>query len=170
MIVHHYAPCNYLPNIVASGILRPSSSDNLEDGSELPLLWFSANQKWEPTATKLIGSANGSIRSMTMAEQLERFGCCRFSMPANDPRLMPWIKACRFAGRGYTRQRKMEAAGKKLSASPADWYAVAEPIPLAELAFSIFNGRKWEPASLADTARQWEDRAQDNRTPSRNQY
>lgn len=159
MIVHHhhYAPCNYLPRIVASGFLQPFA-DNIAVGRELPLLWFSANQKWEPTATKALGSVGGSIRSMTMDEQLERIGCCRFSIPANDTRLMPWVKACRFAGIGYTAQRKMEAVGRRRGARPTDWFAVAEAVPLSELAFSIFDGRKWEEANLADKAREWEGR------------
>lgn len=150
--VHHYAPCAYVPRILDSGELRPSNAEAL---GEKPLLWFSANQKWEPTATKFIGDAEGNRRSLTLSEQLQRFGCCRFSLPANDLRLIPWIKACRIAGTSYTKQRKMEAVGRIQGANSFDWFAISESISVAELAFSVFDGRTWKTADLAETAKVW---------------
>ena len=46
--VWHYAPWSYLVRMVEFGALRPG---NASATNEVPMLWFSANQKWEPTAT-----------------------------------------------------------------------------------------------------------------------
>lgn len=152
-MVHHYAPCAYLPKILASGVLCPSNADGAE---EIPLLWFSANQKWEPTATKAVGDATGILRVMTLTEQLQLFGCCRFSMTASDGRLMRWIEACRVAGRGLTKRLKMEASGRRMGANPADWFALADSIEVTNTAFSVFDGRVWKAADIAATATEWE--------------
>lgn len=153
--VHHYAPCVRLAKILGSGNLRPSNA--MADG-ELPLLWFSANQRWEPTATKARWQ-NGIIVLSTLDQQLQDFGCCRFSLPADDQRLMPWLAACRFAGTGYTVRRKMEAAGRKQGANPLQWFAVADAVALSDLRFSVFNGRTWSAADISETANAWEGRS-----------
>ena len=154
--VHHYAPCVRLARILGSGYLLPS---NAMAGGELPLLWFSANQRWEPTATKAWKQGSGIVQ-LSLAEQLERIGCCRFSLPADDQRLMPWIAACRFAGTGYTLQRKMEAKGRKQGANPLQWFAVAEAVDLSDLRFSVFDGRAWSAADISETANTWKEERQ----------
>jgi hypothetical protein len=150
--VHHYAPCSYLPRIAKSGVLRPS---NAKADSEKPLLWFSANQRWEPTATKMWADKSGNIVRLSLEQQLELVGCCRFTLTADDSRLMPWAIACKFAGTSFTNKRKMEAAGLRLGARPLDWLAIDGEIPLTELGFSVFDGRAWHPADIAETAKSW---------------
>ena len=93
--VYHYAPWAYLPSMVEAGCLRPS---NAGAEGEAALLWFSAHQHWEPTATKLLMRRDGASRLMTFAEQLASFGCIRFRLAADDPRLMTWKAACAVAG------------------------------------------------------------------------
>ena len=80
----HYAPAAYLERITNSGCLRPS---NPWAPNELPLLWFSANQFWEPTATKMICDTNGRLRPLTYSE-MKQIGIVRFGISASDPRLM----------------------------------------------------------------------------------
>lgn len=152
--VHHYAPCVHLPRIYQSGVLRPS---NAGAPNEKPLLWFSANQRWEPTATKMIADASGKPVLLTFEQQLELLGCCRFSLPANDSRLLKWAEARRAAGMGYTVKRKLEEIGRKRGGNPLDWFAVAESIDVASLTFSVFENERWVPASLPEQAEKWAD-------------
>lgn len=131
MFVWHYAPWEYLRAIVAYGALMPS---NAAAEREFPLLWFSARQDWEPTATKLLRTSNG-IRSMTLAEQKAKFGCVRFGLPADDSRLVSWPEACKLARTGLKKRRQMEAAGRRQGASPDDWFACAGEVSLTGLRF-----------------------------------
>lgn len=149
--VHHYTACVKLVRIQSTGFLLPS---NALAAGEHPLLWFSANQRWEPTATKG-WKQGGGIVHLTLPQQLERIGCCRFSLPAEDLRLMSWKAACRFAGTGYTSQRKMEAKGRKQGADPLQWFAIGEAVALSGLRFSVFDGRAWSAADISETANAW---------------
>ena len=83
--VWHYAPWVYLPSMVESGVLRVSN-----DGfaGEKPLLWFSTNQKWEATATKVVRTDTGALRFLTFKEQEQELGCIRFGLTADDSRLL----------------------------------------------------------------------------------
>ncbi|WP_213662108.1 hypothetical protein [Stutzerimonas stutzeri] len=138
--VHHYTTeRHHLPLILASGELLPS---NAGAEHEPPLLWFSRAQRWEATATKIVQGPTG-LRLMTFREQLAALGCVRFSLPADDPRLMAWADACKYAGMSSTTRRKLEAIGRKRGGSPADWMAVAGAVPLADVRLQRFDGSAW---------------------------
>lgn len=154
-LVHHYAPCAYLPSIHESGVLRPSNAGASQ--RERPLLWFSANQKWEPTATKMMTDRFGRPTQLTFEQQLARFGCCRFSLPADDPRLLTWAAACKAVGIGFTAKRQLEATGRRRGGNPLHWFATAESIDVADLAFSVFEAGRWVIASLPELADKWAD-------------
>lgn len=139
-MVHHYTTeRHHLPLILATGELRPS---NAGAEHEPPLLWFSRAQRWEATATKIIQDQSGP-RLLTFHEQLAAFGCVRFSLPADDTRLMCWPDACKYAGIGYTARRQLEAIGRKLGGSPADWLAIAAAVPLVDVRLERFDGAEW---------------------------
>ena len=72
-IVWHYAPWEYLPKIVLSGVLKGS---NAGCPSELPLLWFSTNPLWEPTASKFVSkfSDGTGLMRLTFESQAEILG------------------------------------------------------------------------------------------------
>src|SRR5690606_8416175 len=91
----HYATAHYLAEHSAAGARVGPSSGAADDP---PMLWFSANQKWEPTATKAVCDSNGNIRSLTFEQQVKLCGCIRFGISADDARLLKWREACSFAG------------------------------------------------------------------------
>lgn len=139
-MVHHYTTeRHHLPLILSAGELRPS---NAGAEHEPPLLWFSRAQRWEATATKMIQGPAGA-RLLTFAEQMAAFGCVRFSLPADDPRLMSWADACKYAGIGSTARRKLEAVGRKRGGLPSDWLAIAGAVPLADVRLQCFDGSAW---------------------------
>jgi hypothetical protein len=65
-MVWHYANWRLMPEIVADGRLRPTTQPFTSD---LPLLWFTADQFWD----------------WTLAEDI--LGSVRFGLHADDPRL-----------------------------------------------------------------------------------
>ena len=139
-MVHHYTTeKHHLPLILASRAWLPS---NAGAENETPLLWFSKAQLWEKTATKMVHSEQGP-RLLTFAEQLAKYGCVRFSLASDDPRLMNWVTACKYAGMTSTVRRKLEAVGKKRGGSPIDWFAISEGIQLTELKLQRYDGSQW---------------------------
>jgi hypothetical protein len=145
-MVWHYAPWAYLSEMVESGALRGSNTGALGEKS---MLWFSANQKWEPTATKMLRKKNGATVQMTFKQQLQEAGCIRFGIAADDSRLLNWNDACAYAGTPRETRRALERAGKKKGADPAHWFATAVTIPLAELKLHIFLDGRWLPAECS---------------------
>lgn len=146
-MVHHYTTeHHHLPLILASGELRPS---NAGAEHEVPLLWFSMAQRWEGTATKMVQTERGP-RLLTFAEQQASFGCVRFSLSADDLRLMSWADACKCAGITSTTRRKLEAVGRKRGGSPINWFAIAGPVPLADTRVQRFDGTSWTEVVAAE--------------------
>jgi hypothetical protein len=132
----HYSAWVHLPSIVESGELRGS---NAWAADELPMLWFSANQKWEPTATKMWRYDSGKVLRLTFKEQANHFGCIRFGLAAADQRLLNWGDACTVAGTPRGIRRTLQKVGKKRGGNPAHWFATPETIPLAELDFQVWG-------------------------------
>ena len=149
-VVYHYAPWAYLPQMVTTGELRPS---NAEAEGERAMLWFSAHSYWEPTATKSIRIGD-AVQWLTFDEQVQRFGCVRFALAADDVRLMDWKTACKTAGTPREKRRALERAGIKRGANPDHWFATAVPIPLSDVRLQVFGG-SWNDADPLEMADAW---------------
>jgi hypothetical protein len=150
--IWHYAAWARLPTIVESGILKCS---NAGAPNELPMLWFSANQQWEPTATKLMLSHTGKLIRLTFNEQVKEFGCIRFGIDESDPRIMNWKAACSAAGTPREMRRILEQVGKRQGANPDNWFASAINIPLSDLNFQVWGDRWMNATSIQDMADVW---------------
>lgn len=139
LVYHYTTEHHHLPLILATGELRPS---NAGAEHETPLLWFSRATRWEATATKMVTAPNGP-RLLTFKEQLSTFGCVRFSLRADDPRLLNWVDACKAAGMSSTTRRKLETVGRKRGGSPSDWVAIPGAVSLADVRVQRFDGAAW---------------------------
>lgn len=62
-IAWHYTTGVNFIKIVESGFLLPT--DACINLGELPVLWFSLNQHWEPTSRKAMITEDGRFRSLT---------------------------------------------------------------------------------------------------------
>jgi hypothetical protein len=151
--VWHYAPWAYLPEIVQSGSLLAS---NAGTAGERPMLWFSAHQVWEPTATKLLRAPDGKLIPMTFAQQAQSFGCIRFGLPAHDVRLLPWSDACFIAGTRARARRALERTGRLQHANPDQWFATIESLALSELHFQVWLDGWRDATSSEDMAATWQ--------------
>jgi hypothetical protein len=151
--VFHYAPWIRLPDIAESGRLMPSNAGGAPH--EPPLLWFSSNPVWEPTANKSI-MVNGTSHEMTFEQQQQTIGCIRFRLPASDRRLMGWEAACSFAGIPPRERQALEIAGQQRGASHEHWFAVAEPVPLHEVQLEVLLDQ-WHRGNPAEMARAWSE-------------
>lgn len=134
----HYTIPQYLPPIIEAGGLLPATAGIAE--GERPAVWFSANQRWEPTAAKM------GLR--TLDAMTERFGCMvRFGIAREAA--LPWRRLVPAVGMPESMRKALERAGRTLGASPDSWFGVIGSVPLADLAVEIFDGREWEPPDAA---------------------
>ena len=150
--VWHYAPWKYLPAMVESESLKTS---NAGVPKEAGMLWFSANQHWEHTATKIVRDSAGNLFRLTFNQQAEQFGCIRFGMYSKDLRLLNWKNACAAAGTPSESRRMLEKVGKKMGADPAQWFATTTSVPLTDLHFQIWIGQWCDATSPKDMADSW---------------
>jgi len=130
MIVWHYTDQRFVAEIFEAGELRPAHTVGLYGA---PLLWFSADQQWEPMAT---------MTMLTPREEAVRFG-----IDASDPRLLNWKATCDFVGRTSGERKHYEKVYKKCGANATHWRAAPEPIPLEALTYQTWRiGAGWRNA------------------------
>jgi hypothetical protein len=153
----HYAPWFYLQHMVDSGDLRPS---NAGAPDLTPTLWFSANQNWEPTATKLLPDARGCMVQGTFDQQNELLGCIRFGIDANDPRLLKWKDACTASNTSRIVRKSLEKAGLKMGGNPTHWFATLASVPLSDLLLQVWVGHWAQATSIQDMVSAWEVKCQ----------
>ena len=154
-LVWHYSTWAYLPEMVKWGQVF---AGNAGAENEMPMLWFSSNQKWEPTATKIRISPSGVNVQMTFAEQAKLFGCIRLGLDARDPRLLDWKKACSFAKTPKKKRESLEQVGRMQGANPMHWHAISESVPLTELKLQVWRDQWNDESDAPKAAREWEGR------------
>ena len=145
--IHHYTTGDRFLRIIAARAILPASAHVAPP--EIPAVWLSLAPVWEPSATKGVVE-NGVRRQASLAELIGLCGCLvRIGI---DP-------ACvRLLGPSDFRDalcippgvhRRLLAAGIAMGANPADWRAVAGPVPLSafrRIEFSVeANPPKWIP-------------------------
>lgn len=146
MIAWHYTTKPKYELIVGDGLLKPAEAGVFPP--ELPILWFSINQHFEPSAKKGLQGSDGSIRQATLEEMLElsgglyRFGRPIFGLKCGDGlrkaakmRLGDW--------------KRLLASARHMKASSYDWYGhVGQPLSIAEMSIEIMDDDfRWKPLS-----------------------
>ena len=148
LLAWHYTTSQKRALIDAAGQLRPA--DAFIGPNERPAVWFSLNQRWEPTASKgIIDAATGRHRTATIAEMIEfaggplvRYGIApRLLLPSGELR-----RRARIAGHTW---RGMVASGRAVGANPADWFGSLQPVPVAQCITQLStDGRQWVDATI----------------------
>ena len=151
----HYTTWDRLPHIVESGKLQTT---NAGASHVKPLLWFSANQGFEPTALKMARLSNGQVIQLSFRQQLENFGCVRFGLSGGFENCLNWRDACRYDGTSNAERRAMESYGRKIGGNPVHWFAVMEDISIDDLALEVWLDGGWHsvdhPRAVANL---WKD-------------
>lgn len=131
----HYTTGSHLQKITAAGWLDPKAT--VQPKNELPVIWFSKNQYWEPTAQKM-GAFDGRLELLGMEGTCERgYGLVRFGFP--EKKLIPWPKIARRARIVLTEQREMEARGVAQGATPADWMGAVKRVRVDDCVVQYFD-------------------------------
>ncbi len=108
-----------------AGAIRPATAP--QDGGRA-VVWFSARQDWEPTASKTV-VVDDVYRAMTIPEMADLTGgLWRFGHPRQG--LLGW-RSLRYAAHmsGEAALRLLVAANK-VGAEAALWFGCLDPVPL----------------------------------------
>lgn len=161
--VWHYTVGAPLAAIARSGCLRPGNAHDADRSEPVrtgqpadasrAILWFSRNQKWDPSAAK-DERLRTDARTPSRSGLHTRFGLYRFGLRADDRRLLPWPTVTRVADIDVPDAMAMVASGLRCGAAPTDWIGTLSPVPVDELVFEAWNGRGWAAADLYELAAQ----------------
>jgi len=146
MKAYHYTIGKYLPAIFESGELRPT--DSYVEPGERPILWFSTHPHFEPTATKMVISADGSYRGLSV-EETEQQGGGLFRFGVSLDRVTSWPRIGSLAGIRTKMKKSLEEAGLRKGASPRQWFGSLGPFSIHEMTFEGLNAAgKWVEINL----------------------
>lgn len=133
-MVWHYTTGHNLQTIIDDGYLDPKASVT---NGERPILWFSSNQHYEPTAAK--ATERGKLtpqQTHDMGGGTVRFGVLRSS-------LCPWPKIGRRAGIPANEISLLEQSGEAQGANPKQWLGTLKKIRVADCIVEVFSEGGW---------------------------
>ena len=146
--VYHYTTGLKLRQIINSGYIKPTTAKI--EPHEKPVAWFSTQDQWEPTATK--------VPVPGMAGQIEtaqaQGGLVRITVPGTcAPFIFPQLPL--IAGTKPTVCIGLLLAGLELGSDPDSWRFTPTPVPTAlfrEVEFYDFATDRWLAIDLAELA------------------
>ncbi len=146
--IYHYTTGLKLKQIINSGAIKPTTA-RIEP-HEKPVAWFSTQDRWEPTATKVpIPGVQGQI--MTARAQ---GGLVRITVPGTcAPYIFPQLPL--IAGTKPSVCIGLLLAGLELGADLGTWRFTLTPVPSAlfrEVEFYDFAKERWVAIDLAELA------------------
>lgn len=143
----HYTFGHKLPLIFNDAALRPNGAKIAP--SEKPVLWFSAEQVFEPTAVKLVQvPGKTGLQRLSMHELHAMVGAFRFGLATIDERLIPWAGLQRRARISKPGVASMLRAAVEVGAKATNWYGTMSEVSLDDVVFEAWNGSSWAPADL----------------------
>jgi hypothetical protein len=146
--VFHYTTGLKLRSIINTGAIKPTTA-RIEP-HEKPVAWFSTQDQWEPTATKVpIPGMAGQI-----ATAQAQGGLVRITVPGTcAPYIFPQLPL--IAGTKPSVCIGLLLAGLELGSDPAAWRFTPTPVPTAmfrEVEFYDFASDRWLAIDLAELA------------------
>ena len=146
--IYHYSTGLKLKQIINSGHIRPSTAH--VPLNEKPVAWFSTQEQWEPTATKVpVPGMQGQIETAKAQGGLVRITVPGTSAPYVFQQL-PLI-----AGTKPSVCIGLLIAGLDLGSDPDTWRFTPTPVPTAlfrEVEFFDFANDRWVAVDMAELA------------------
>lgn len=141
ILAWHYTIGHYLPTIAETGVLMPATAGL--QSRELPAVWFSLAQHWEPTATKMLQTKTGELRRMTFDELKSVGGLVRFGI---EPRkLLCGAALRRRAHINNETWSQLCAVAAAQGANPANWFGHIGPMSVENFVIQLMDadGSRW---------------------------
>ncbi len=146
--IYHYTTGLKLKHIINSGAIKPTTAKI--EPHEKPVAWFSAQNQWEPTATKVpIAGMQGQI-----ATAQAQGGLVRISVPGT---CAPYVfqQLPLIAGTKPSVCIGLLIAGLELGSDPDTWRFTPTPVPTAlfrEVEFFDFGNDTWLAVDMTELA------------------
>ncbi len=147
LLLWHYTTGTRFREIVETGEIRAATT--FVDPRERPIVWFSSNQDWEPTAWKLFIQPNGQTKDLRTPQEIaELFGLVRIGVDrATAPHDWPTLR--RRSRMDGDIARALEKAGREVGSNPAWWYGSFDPVPRSKWrTVQSFESGTWTELSL----------------------
>jgi hypothetical protein len=146
--LYHYTTGTRLRSIVNSGAIKPTTAKI--EPHEKPVAWFSTQDQWEPTATKVpIPGMAGQI-----ATARAQGGLVRITVPSTcAPYIFPQLPL--IAGTMPSVCIGLLVAGLELGSDPDTWRFTPDAVPVSlfrEVEFYDFANNTWLSVDLAELA------------------
>ena len=146
--VYHFTTGKKLKQIINSGCIRPTMAKI--QPHEKPVAWFSTQDQWEPTATKVpIPGMAGQIETAKA-----QGGLVRITVPGTcAPYIFPQLPL--IAGTKPSVYIGLLLSGLELGSDPSTWRFTPTPVPTAlfrEVEFYDFANDRWLAIDLAELA------------------
>ena len=147
-VIFHYTTGTRLKQIINSGAIKPTTAKI--EPYEKPVAWFSTQDQWEPTATKVpIPGMAGQI-----ATARAQGGLARITVPGTcAPYAFPQLPL--IASTKPSVCIGLLISGLKLGRDPDTWRFTPTPVPVTlfrEVEFYDFANNKWLAIDLAELA------------------
>ena len=147
-VIYHYTTGLKLEHIINSGHIQPTAAKI--EPHEKPIAWFSTQDQWEPTASKVpITGMAGQI-----ATAQAQGGLVRITVPG---RCAPYVfqQLPLIAGTKPIVCIGLLSAGLELGSDPDTWRVTPTPVPTAlfrEVEFYDFAHDRWVAVDMAELA------------------
>ncbi len=138
----HYTIGQKLVLILQDGLIKPATA-GVPPG-EKPIVWFSSNPNWEPTACKATFDENGVFSRLTMAETADLGGgLVRFAVaPETAPH--DWRALKDLSGMAGWMAQHLYREGITQGARPGDWWGTFDPVPRSKwIAVQVYDSGRW---------------------------
>lgn len=137
----HYTVGAKMRLIESSGVLKPAVA--FVPAGEIPVVWFSSRQVWEPTANKMVALGNGQLVVLNFSETTSQLGGgFRFGLPAHQ--LLPWRHLRNAARISAATQAQLTQSARRQGADPSSWAGALEAVPVAACRIERLVGLSWE--------------------------
>ena len=140
----HYTVSIRAAGILSAGELRPSTA--FVPASEIPIVWFSTRQHWEPTANKALQNADGHRVPLDFDETIEYGGGgWRFGVAVDQ--LTPWRRLKLAAHISPDMAAGLVRAAKRCGADPSFWYGSLKPVRMSVCLIERLTDGRWIAAT-----------------------
>jgi len=146
--IYHYTTGTRLKQIINSGAINPTTAKI--EPHEKPVAWFSTQDQWEPTATKVpVPGMQGQIETAKA-----QGGLVRITVPGTfAPYIFPQLPI--MAGTNPSVCIGLLIAGLELGSDPSTWRFTPTPVPTAlfrKVEFFDFANDGWAVVDMAELA------------------
>jgi hypothetical protein len=138
----HYTTGECFWHIVQDGLIKPATAR--VPAGENPIVWFSTNPEWEPTANKSWVNPQGTLVGLDKDATAKLGGGLVRIGVANETAPHDWHAIKELSRMSSRMSRGLYAAAVACGARPGDWWGSLEPVPRSKwIAIQIYDEGAW---------------------------